>query len=136
MSAKLTRAEACAELARLLGWTLHEDSRLSGIATRFILCPPNDTPANFPAWNTARQAWIHGSPKFFASRDAAAELVEWLDKAEPAKACKMIIALGWVGSMAPVELAVHMLTRTPEQITLAACAALGLEVEDAKNENE
>lgn len=107
---KLTRAEACVELARVIGWFECAD-------------------------------WSDGPPDYFASRDAAAELVAWLsihtlwdNFVERLNA----IICGYDQVKFPgvahnrgevAKLFKRALLATPEQITLAACKALGIKVE-------
>lgn len=121
---KLTRAEACAELARRIGWV------------------PDDTPGSFTykLWRSPNPTrsypgnWQECPPDFFTSRDGAAELVAWL--AGPSAILlfnhQFNKEVRWLSINAAEgnDITVGALLLTPEQITLAACEALGIEVED------
>lgn len=123
---KLTRAEACAGLARRMGWT-HPEFK-GEILT--------------DAWLSPSGRMEDALPDFFNSRDAAAELVEWVstqDGSFVTEFCEKldieILALpfysGFAGKLSMSTLRRFcFLLATPEQITLAGCAALGIEVED------
>lgn len=137
MSAKLTRAEACAELARRLGWTC--DNTL-GSFTHKLWRNPNQQ-VDYP------ENWQECPPDYFTSRDAAAELVLWLtnqggdDFLSFYARLERTLKTADIGheksitdweQMRPAEYRMIAFTlATPERIALAACAALGLELEDA-----
>jgi hypothetical protein len=123
---KLSRAEACAELARRIGLTVRETTMPEIYEWQVIGASGRRVAGSRKGSKEAME-----SVPFFTSRDAAAELVRWMEKREPA--CFVFLAevrtaLAIHGMHVPDD-AFRYLLATPEQITLAACAAIGLEVE-------
>jgi len=106
---KLTRAEVCAELARQVGW---RNVKLEGDGY-FGELPCGDV------WNHV--------PDFFVSRDAAAELVTWIEGQIASD--RFVDELYKLSDKCEERLVYSLLLATPEQITLAACKALNIEVE-------
>ena len=116
---KLTRAEACAELAaRIWPNTINSNHAISGVTV----------------WQAAQ--WRKFDP--FTSRDAAAELVKYFYENTAPDAPKL-----WddfycafrerrFGDPCPADIWEQIAAAflaTPEQITLAACKALNIDVE-------
>ena len=132
---KLTRAEACAELARRLGWTAERDELLP---EAYWQATHSEYGKRGGLSHSADEALARANP-YFTSRDAAAELVAWIRQSIHLVYFKFIatledLALQMYG--AGHDPLMRIASATSEQITLAACAALGIELEDAKNENE
>jgi hypothetical protein len=130
MSNKLTRQQACAELARRVGAITRFNE--SGMPEFFYVAKSG--------WN----GYVEWNP--FTDHAAAHELVVWLQNArfkgepvEPRPARRwhaflwqLYAVLGITGpNMLPYEdLIARLMAATPEQIACAACDTLGIEVND------
>lgn len=122
---KLTRAEACATLAKRLGWTETAISRPPetlpmrvGECERYHPATSWQTPAGFPRSNP---------PDFFTSRNSVTELVAFMRQQDDRE--NFIQRLLWrVFEKGDLDRDYGLLLATPEQISLAACASLGIEV--------
>ena len=126
----LTRAEACAELAQRLGYTMVQ---MDGYW--HMLAPDGSKSTGYKSEVNAREFFM---PAFFNSRDAAAELVTYLlHRITDERQERFIENLD--KQLRPYEPDIRktptasdlclLLAATPEQITLAACKALNIEVE-------
>jgi hypothetical protein len=107
---KLTRAEACAELARRTRW----------LAPR-PFCK---------YWFSPAGQRFAQPPDYFTSRDAAAELVQWVcsDYRLRCKFEDALFALWQKPKHYDAETAFDFLLAEPHEVTSAVCAALGIEV--------
>lgn len=125
---KLTKAEACVELARRMGWVA-ADSELAPGAYKRAMHPVLGVRGDLS--HSENETLAKACP-VFNDRDAAVELVAWLRR-QPTQTCdEFVEALGNIGfdpDQKFTSKAMQLLTCTPEQIALAACAALELEVE-------
>jgi len=111
---KLTRAEACAELAQRMGLFYQIDGE--DVYAKFgEIVTDRDNVLRLPIWNP------------FTSRDAAAELVTWIAKDFALYHRFDMAFFDPLPNETDFNLAAFL--ATPEQITLAACKALGIEVE-------
>lgn len=117
---KLARVEACAELARRI-WPdakIHRRADGRGVSVR-------------------NQAWNGRSFAPFIDHAAARELVAWIRR-QGRTAQRFVASLATVCDIPQVHDGASyydshillFLVATPEQITLAACAALGIELDD------
>lgn len=120
---KLTRAEACIELARRI-WPHIRIEPSPFYADDFLVYKDPDRPYLYEQFNP------------FTDRDVTAEIVEWFARNDEAVEAQVTFVNALCRS---VEFNAHntsmqdlmaLLCATPEQITLAACAALGIEVEE------
>lgn len=132
---KPSRAEARAEIARRMGYYA-QNQGIPGAAW-YLVAPGYQASGRW--WNTEAEAWLNSSPDFFADRNAAADVVAWVTRHK--QAYEFVAQLAQVMSIRPVAAPTQLgtlfsdvqicsfLRATPEQITLAAMAALGIEVE-------
>lgn len=114
----VTRAEACAALAYKLGWTRNGNV---------------DTVA-YEMWKDPAGRLHNEPPDYFTDLRAARELVAWL--ATPESGVDRTAFGQGLAVLADIDpddkfafKIIHSLLATPEQITLAACRALGIEIE-------
>lgn len=118
--AKLTKAEARMALAFRLGWTQNRVSETVG----------------YMMWKSPDEVIKRDPPDFFASRNAAAELAEWIfgHAFTDRGLCERFLqALKAQFPSTPEWYACEdfqLILSEPQQITNAACIALGLEVEE------
>jgi hypothetical protein len=123
---KLDRQSVNADLARRIGWQEfpYLVTSLGRPEGKRVFCPPGQ-PVHVSTYEDA--------PDFFTDRNAAVELVSWIYKQDIRLRIKFgqaLDALLWADRdhKAWNERFEYLLAK-PEQITLAACAALGLAVE-------
>lgn len=124
----MTHAQASAEIARRLGWTGIQQHSIFG---HYF--------GKSPAGNMAK------IPDYFESRDAAAELVAWFSCPPEGGETEWDEFNGFLDRLLydlelehgelPAVLLGGLLA-TPAQIAAAACAALGLELDDASAKGE
>lgn len=129
---KLTRARANAELAKLLDPSLRWWPPDGNSGQRILARSQAEADAI-----DIGDSCYGAIPDFFTSRDDAAELVAWIIC--DLKRWQAFAEQFGVHASTDIKDSKHVwlttgLLATPEQITLAACRALGIEVEDEANE--
>lgn len=119
----LTGAKECAELAKKIWPSALIERGTTGVDV-FVFDKPNET-----------RSWHDFNP--FTDRDSCAELITWLDSnnsqtdAWDLSLDTLLRIVGYSTGHSIKMALFYGLSATPEQIALAACAALGVEVEQS-----
>jgi len=141
---KLTRAEACAELAVRMGthrWLASDHYGFRWAATNstdraipFHAADARPASGNEPINLQASDTYL---PDFFTGHDAAAKLVAWLgqhdrnsDDPSTRNLVSRFINLLKREVRHDIDDRLALMIATPEQVTCAACAAMGIDMED------
>ena len=128
MKRLLTVDETNTEIIKLMGATVSANKTLDG----YFLNQPPSWKNHWPAWGTEYRseasAFQYGAPNFFQNRDAAIELVRWInaDRQDWAKAFNVAFETEALKSFEGYSWMAHCLTFAPGAITSAVCIALGL----------